>query len=384
MGQLTPTPDRDEGGQGADEAMALLARLRYIVQDRDRHGNLRIYVRRHGRKIRLRETPGTKAFMTEYHAALAGQLPPPTRRREPDDGTLQHLIDSYMKSATWRALARLTRATRGGVLQRTAAEPVGDGTAGALPFAMMERRHVVMLRDRIADRPSAANNRVKALRQLFTWAQENDLATTNPARHVRKLKTPGNGFKPWTLDDIQTFARHHAGNPRAMLALHLLVWTGVRRSDLAQLGRQHIRLLDGRPHLVYVQHKGRDRHPRKVEHLITPGLQQAIDRWADPQHLTFLTTSYGKPFTIGGMGNRMRAWCDRAGLFDVSSHGVRKGIGDATAELGATEYQIMALLGHASPTQSEVYTRNANRRRMGAAAIEALDAKLSHLHPDAE
>jgi integrase len=377
------SPPAATEGQGAD--MALLARLRYIATDRDRHKNLRIYVRRHGRKIRLRETPGTKAFMAEYQAALAGTATPaPSRRHAPDDGSLQHLIDSYMKSATWRTLAALTQATRRGVLERAAAEPVGDGTAGALPFALMERRHVVMLRDRIADRPSAANNRVKALRQMFTWAQENDLATTNPARHVRRLDTPGTGWKPWTLDDIQTFARHHADNPRAMLALHLLVWTGVRRSDLAQLGRQHIRALDGRPHLVYVQHKGRDRHPRKVEHLITPGLQQALNRWADPKQLTFLTTARGEPFSIGGIGNRMRAWCDQAGLTDVSAHGVRKGIGDVTAELGATQHQIMALLGHANPGQSEVYTRNANRRRMGAQAIEALDAKLSHLHPDAE
>ena len=49
------TPAAAEG-QGAD--MALLAKLRYIATDRDRHGTLRIYVRRHGRKIRLRETPG--------------------------------------------------------------------------------------------------------------------------------------------------------------------------------------------------------------------------------------------------------------------------------------------------------------------------------------
>lgn len=370
-------------GQGAD--MALLARLRYIATDRDRHGNLRVYVRRHGRKIRLREVPGTKAFMAEYHAALAASAtPPPARRHEPPAGSLQDLIDSYMQSATWRALADLTKATRRGVLQRAADEPVGDGTAGALPFDMMERRHVVQLRDRIADRPAAANNRVKALRQLFSWAQENDLAATNPARHVRRIDVPGSGWTPWSLDDIQTFARHHAANPRAMLALHLLVWTGVRRSDLAQLGRQHIRMLDGRPHLVYVQHKGRARHPRKVEHLITPGLQMALDRWAPPDQLTFLTTPEGQPYSIGGLGNRIRAWCDQAGLSGISAHGVRKGIGDVTAELGATQHQIMALLGHANPAQSEVYTRNADRRRMGAQVIEALDAKLSHLYPDAE
>ena len=46
--------------------------LKYLFEDMDRHGNVRVYLRRHGRKIRLRETPGTDAFMEEYHEALAG------------------------------------------------------------------------------------------------------------------------------------------------------------------------------------------------------------------------------------------------------------------------------------------------------------------------
>src|ERR1700692_3816746 len=44
--------------------------LDYLKSDPDRHGNERLYVRRHDKKIRLREKPGTAAFITEYHAAL--------------------------------------------------------------------------------------------------------------------------------------------------------------------------------------------------------------------------------------------------------------------------------------------------------------------------
>lgn len=368
-------------GQGAD--MALLARLRYIATDTDRHGNLRVYVRRHGRKIRLRETPGTKAFMAEYQAALAGtSTPAPPRRQAPDDGSLQHLIDSYMKSATWRALSPSTQKLRRSILNRTAAEVVGDHTAGSLPVSAMARRHVVMLRDRVADRPAAANNRVKMLRQMFSWAIENDLIGENPARHVRSLDMVGNSWTPWTLEDIDTFARHHADDPRAMLALHLLVWTGVRRSDVVTLGQQHIRTIDGQPHLVFTMTKGRKRRPRRVEHLISPPLKQAIDRWADPAQLTFLTNQWGRPYTVEGFGNSFRKWCQRAGLADgLSAHGIRKGVAAMTAELGASEHQIMAMLDHATPSQGAVYTRSANRRRMSGEAVTSLSTKLSHLHP---
>lgn len=100
--------------------------------------------------------------------------------------------------------------------------------------------------------------------------------------------------------------------------------------------------------------------------------------------LTFLTTPAGNPYTDGGIGNRFRKWCDAAGLDHLSTHGVRKGVGAVTAELGATGHQIMVLLGHATPTQAATYTRSANRREMGTGIADAMNAKVSHLHPDAK
>ena len=49
-------------------------RLRFVTKDRDRHGNVRHYVRRPGvRKIRVHGEPGSEPFMAAYHAALAGK-----------------------------------------------------------------------------------------------------------------------------------------------------------------------------------------------------------------------------------------------------------------------------------------------------------------------
>ena len=44
--------------------------LRYLSPNRDRHGNVRLYVRRNGGYVRIRETPGTKEFLDAYTAAL--------------------------------------------------------------------------------------------------------------------------------------------------------------------------------------------------------------------------------------------------------------------------------------------------------------------------
>ena len=53
---------------------------RFVVEDVDRHGNVRIYLRRKGQpKIRLTEMPGTAVFDTEYQRAFTGELKPPSR-----------------------------------------------------------------------------------------------------------------------------------------------------------------------------------------------------------------------------------------------------------------------------------------------------------------
>ena len=46
-------------------------RLKYVVEDVDRHGNVRIYFRRPGfKKFRLRGMPGSSEFQTAYSNAM--------------------------------------------------------------------------------------------------------------------------------------------------------------------------------------------------------------------------------------------------------------------------------------------------------------------------
>ena len=42
----------------------------YLISDCDRYGTRRYYVRRFGRKVRIRATPGTETFARAYHDAL--------------------------------------------------------------------------------------------------------------------------------------------------------------------------------------------------------------------------------------------------------------------------------------------------------------------------
>jgi hypothetical protein len=55
-----------------------------------------------------------------------------------------------------------------------------------------------------------------------------------------------------------------------------------------------------------------------------PQLTAAIRAMPAIGMTTFLVTEFGKPFSKDGIGNKMREWCDQAGLPHCSAHGLRK------------------------------------------------------------
>ena len=84
---------------------------------------------------------------------------------------------------------------------------------------------------------------------------------------------------------------------------------------------------------------------------------------------TFLITVFGKPYSADGFSNHILDWRCAAGITDsVSAHGMRKTVGINMAENEASEYELMATLGHTNPKATKVYTRAANRCRLSTQA----------------
>ena len=89
-------------------------------------------------------------------------------------------------------------------------------------------------------------------------------------------------------------------------------------------------------------------------------------------NLTFLTTSFGKPFTAAGFGNWFRDQCDAAGLPQCSAHGLRKAAARRLAEAGCSNQQIKAVTGHKTDKEVSRYTAAADQSRLADQAITAL------------
>lgn len=333
-------------------------RFRFVVEDVDRHGNIRLYFRRRGEpKTRLPGLPGSDEFISAYQEALS-RTATKTIQNRMSVGSFGFLCRQYFISQTFKALDESTRKWRRRALDEIAM------AHGDKPVAKMHAKHVRQLRDEKADKPGAARNRLKALRALFRWAMENDLAPHDPTRDIKPVPHPTEGHHTWTLEEIAAFEDRHPIGSKARLAMCLLLYTACRREDVVRLGPQHLR--HGR--IQYRQAKNEHRNPIDLDIPIHPDLAKAV-AGTPTRHLTFLVTEYAKPFSVAGFGTKFRDWCNQAGLPHCSAHGLRKATAARLAERGASPHEIMAITGHRSLEEVERYTRAAKKTELANSAM---------------
>jgi hypothetical protein len=212
-------------------------KFRYITKDRDRHGNLRLYFRRPGKpKIRLRGLPGSDEFLTSYKAALGENDPSGSKAAKSFDW----LCDRYYKSAYFQSLEEYTRRRKRTVLNEICNIAAESGRRlSSAPFAALKKVHVRRLRDMKAATPEAANFRLKQISALYAWAIKNDLATFNPAEKIERLGSRSDGYYTWTDQDVEAFEAFWPIGSRPRLAMSIMLYLGVRRSDATLIGKKH-------------------------------------------------------------------------------------------------------------------------------------------------
>jgi integrase len=238
----------------------------------------------------------------------------------------------------------------------------------------LQAEHVARLLQKL--RPYAQRNMLKTLRGLmaFAVAPEQQLIDVDSTAGVKltKVKDTG-GFETWSEADIETYRKRHKLGSRARLALELLYGTMAARADVVRLGAQHVK--NG-----FVEFR-RQKTNVEVAIPVLPELQEAVDAMPRAEHLTYLMTEFGKPFTAAGFGNWFRDQCNAADLSKVSAHGLRKAGATRLAEHGCTDHEIMAWGGWTTLKEVQRYTKAANRKRLALQASERLKAgtKVSNL-----
>lgn len=327
----------------------------HIETFKTRHGARLWYFRiGKGTRVRLPDTYGSKEFWKAYDEALAGRK---TDTGDAERLTLAWLIDQYQESPQWLTLAKETRKQFKYQFQRMRER------AGKAPIVQIDAASIAKGRDERAHKPTDANKYIKASRKLYGFAVERGWRKINPAKDVSLVKLPNRatGFHTWTEEEVAAYEAKWPLGTRERLAMDLLIYTGVRRSDVVKLGRQHVR--DGAI-AIKTEKSVNMGHPVAIEITILPPLAKSIDA-TKTGDLAFLVTSKNKPFGKESFGTWFKKACVAAGV-PGSAHGLRKIAAVRCAENGATEAELNAMFGWAEGSkESATYVRKASRARLG-------------------
>lgn len=340
-----------------------------VISERTRHGTVVFYYRvDKGPRTRL-PSPDDKAFKEAYKAAVAGT---PLKKQSDDPRTLAWLVARYMESADWKELSAGTRRQRSNIFHTMLKKK--DGSATNAAKTRFKDITDDSIRNGLEDRrgtPVQANNYLKAVAGLFKWAKKDNHVEINPTVDVDRLKVKSDGFPAWDESDARLFCAKWAIGTPQRLALELAMHTGLRRSDLCRVGRQHLR-----GHELSIR-------TEKTGAVITVELPQRVIDIIDATKtgdMHFLVTSFGKPFSTAGFGNWFGEAAREAGI-EKNTHGVRKFAATTAANGGATAHELMSQFGWANSKQAEVYTKGADRVRLGKKASRIVSEQLENILP---
>jgi integrase len=327
----------------------------------DRHGKERWRYRKTGQPAyQFRNPPGTEAFKAEL-AACRAAAPPPVAANRAKPRTIADLVGRYYQSADFNGGGPDDQARRRGLIESFRAEFAGDLVTDfgfehieALLIARSAKRRVGK---RTVGGKVAAYSLKKQLRRLFAHAVRLKWITSNPVEEAQTAKVgKTTGYHSWTEAEIAQYQKRHPLGTRARLALEIMLWTWQRRSDARLFGPEQMK----RGKVNYTQGKtGKD-----LWLPAAPQLVEAIGAMQSVGLKTFLVTEYGKPFSKAGFGNKMREWCDEAGLPHCTAHGLRKAAARRAAERGAGNAGLKAAGGWSGDQEVAIYTAAVNQEQL--------------------
>lgn len=336
---------------------------KYVTAFYDRHSKERFRYRKGPVSRYLRGPFNSPEFKEDLKTAKAGG---PTLRLDRNvPGTVNDLVSRYYASATFQKAGETRQKVVRGIIEGFRGEFGNDRVAGfdfdhieAILLAKSAKRREGK---RIIGGPVAANNLHKQLKRLFKYAVKLKLIPTNPAELAEGIAAPKGGRHPWSEEQIAAYRKRHPLGTKARLAMEIFLWTGLRLADGARFGRAHIKGGQVR----YVQAKT----GKELVLPAAPQLLAAIDAMPAVGLTTFLVTDYGKPFSPDGLGNKMREWCDQAGLPQCTAHGLRKALARRSADLGATQQQLKAVGTWSNDAEVATYVAGADQAKLAENAL---------------
>jgi integrase len=315
--------------------------------------------------------------MRQYAAALEGLKAQTTNigSERTVAGTVNALVAAYLdpgSSSPFKTGAPETQRTRRNILENFREahgnKPLYRVDASGQKRMLLTREHMQRIVNEKSGTPFAQRNFLNTVRAMFRWAMSEGRIPDDPTLGVVRQKVSSTGYKTWSEDHIARLEATYPIGTKERLAFALVLYTGLRRSDVVKVGRSNIQ----NGVLIIDQSKTEGGEEAHLEIPLHPKLRKIIDATPMVGVKTFLVTHFGKPYTAPGFGNWFREVCNKAECFDISAHGGRKATARRLAEIGCSAHQIAAITGHASLSEVQRYTKAADRKRMAREAMKKL------------
>jgi len=337
----------------------------------DRHGKVRWRFRRASKSVELPHAPGHPEFEAAYRAAVEGRIYKP-RRVVAFPGTVPRSLRAAWRIVTtrtqeWQALRESSKDQQRAVAHRFFDRTVPDTDPpleyGDVLIEHLKRRHVKAILADMADRPHAGRHVLSLIRKLVGVALDEEWIEVDPT-HRMTHRPEFIGWRAWTLEERALFEARWPIGTTPRLAYALALYLGHRRADVARA-----RWADITPGWAGVTQQKTGRY---LDIPILPPLADVLEATARAGDYILLN-AYGRPFSIKALGMRMHDWTRQAGIGPgATMHGLRKTLGKMLAEEGATTRQLMDILGHTSIAHAELYTREAEQRRLAGDGMRRL------------
>jgi integrase len=302
-----------------------------------------------GKAVRLPDDPRRPEFWAAYN-----ELSGATAREIIKRNTFDNLISAYMLSPEFAAKAKRTKVLNERHLG------IISASWGSLVVRGLRPRHVLELRDKLADRPRMADQVVSILSAMISWGIPREFSDSNPCAEIKKL-SKSEAYAPWSWAQIQHAKQHLPAHLWHVVALAL--YSGQRQSDV--LGMTWNRIVDDGVEVM--QSKTRKR-------LWVPlhGSLRAILAEIPRRGPHILTNSRGLPWGSGFQASWTKAmnrpefaeFRERRLVF----HGLRKSSVCILLEAGATVPETAAITGQTLQMVAH-YSLMVNQRKLATSAI---------------
>lgn len=224
----------------------------------------------------------------------------------------------------------------------------------------IRRAEIISCKDSMDETPGKANQFIRVTSAFFTYSIDMEIVSSNPCHRISKNKI--NPIPRWEVDQIKKVIG--LGNRIVSTAVALSWYTGQRQGDVLSMRWKDID--KSRPDILNVK---QSKTGKILEIKIHPSLKKILDGLdKEGDYIVSGAHKISPPAFRSYFTRTIR----KNGI-DLPFHGIRKAVAANLAENGRSANEIAALLGHSTLSMVTLYTKDANSKKMIAAAVDSMD-----------